>query len=306
MPVGAAGCQNPNGSARNHWKEDVAMRVALIILTFLAGISAKPLWADWITNVVTWPNGPAVLTTGSQIRVEWSYQIQTPEGARIFALPMRGGGPAPGYAVSGSPFYRGQGSARAEFTLRTPGDIDAIRFRIVDEAQRLRHEEIVPIQFRFADDPLGGPALLQVIPHAVTEVQPLQPGRTLEMRPRDTVHPLVSVDAIRRIQAEDLLISPTPRLPEDIVLPGGEQVPMQNLMGPPQPYDASANATDWARQIERWVGFMSVMMMFDIERLLGNEAAFAQYRQQEEVETSTVFELLQYRRHAIGRLLDEL
>lgn len=282
------------------------MRLTLILLTFLAGIAPRPLWADWITNVVTWPNGPAVLTTGSQIRVEWSYQIQTPEGARIFVLPMRDGGPAPGYAVSGSPLYRRQGSARAEFTLRTPGDIDAIRFRIVDEAQRLRHEEIVPIRFRFADDPLGGPALLQVIPDAVTEVQPSQPGRTLEMRPRGSLHPLVSVDAMRRIQTGDLLVSPTPRLPEDIVLPGGEQVPMQNLMGPPRPYDASVNAADWARQTERWVGFMSVMMLFDIERLLGNETAFVEYRQQEELATSTVFELMQYRRHAIGRLLDEL
>ena len=265
-------------------------------------LGTLPAQADRLGDVVTWPAGPAVIKTGNQIRVQWYYLIEDPAGAYMFARPMKDGSPAPGYAASGSILYRGEGQATAEFTLRTPGDIDAIRIQIVDQSRNVRHQTVQPAQLRFAENPMGT-AMLQVIPGAILP-RPTTGGNT----PADirTLRPLLPADRLRPMLKRDLFTRVTPALPDNFDLPGDNMQPMQNLANVPPPVDVGGVDAEWVGQLERWLGHMTLMMGFDIMRLMGDGDEFDQYMQQEQADNPTVYEVLDRRRKTIGNLLDGL
>lgn len=269
--------------------------------------------ADTLDRVVTWPAPPAVLKSGTDVRVEFRYRINDARGARVFVLPLRGGQPAAGYAVSGSPLYRNSGRGTATVTLRGKGgDVDAIRLQVRSVDNRLRAEKVIPAAFRFARNPLGsngpGPGMVQVQP-APGALQPLaHPPGQMQAQPGVNVRPMVSADALRSVLGRDVLFQPTARLDDYFNSQGGggQTVLYQTLMSPPEPREDTGADPEWIVRLDRWLDLMSTMMLFDIERIIGNQDAFARYRADEEAETDTLYEVLQYRRHTIGRLLDEL
>jgi hypothetical protein len=119
---------------------------------------------------------------------------------------------------------------------------------------------------------------------------------------------MVSVDALRAVLGRNLLFQPTPRVNDFLNPPGGggQSVMYQTLMSPPEPREDTGADPEWISHLNQWLGLMSTMMLFDIERIVGDQNAFSQYQADEVAETNTLYEVFQYRRHTIGRLLDEL
>ena len=272
-----------------------------------------PAAADVIGDVVTWPQGPAVLRTGNQVRVQWNYLIESPQGARIFARPMKDGATAPGYSGSGSPLFRGEGMGTGEFTLNQPGDVDAIRLQVFGPDGAMRLERVFPAQFRFAANPMASSVVpllnlqpLEAMPRATGPLATADPtipaNPRLEAQPQ--LRPLVTPNTLRDLLASGRVFTPSLRIPDIITLPDGNMQPMQTLMGPPPPFDASMNAGEWVQSLERWLGFMTVTMGFDIQRLLGDEDEFDAYLEVEQADDPSVYEVLGRRRSAIGNLLD--
>jgi hypothetical protein len=119
---------------------------------------------------------------------------------------------------------------------------------------------------------------------------------------------MVSVDALRAVLGRNLLFQPTPRVNDFLNPPGGggQSVMYQTLMSPPEPREDTGADPEWISHLNQWLGLMSTMMLFDIERIVADQNAFSQYQADEVAETNTLYEVFQYRRHTIGRLLDEL
>lgn len=274
-------------------------------------LTGGPAQADRLGDVVTWPAGPAVLKTGNQVRVQWYYLIEDRAGARIFARPMKDGAPAPGYAASGSPLYRGEGQGTADFTLRRPGDVDAIRIQIVGAGDDVRHQTVVPVQLRFAENPMGqgAGAPLRVLPGAIRpqgrpQAAP-QPGGDVQLD-IESLRPLLRPDLLRPMLNRDLFTRLTPALPDRLELPDGTMVTKQTLASVPPPVDSGSVDAQWIAGLERWLGHIAMMQGFDIMRLMGDSAEFEQYMQMEQADGPSVYEVLDRRRKTIGNLLDGL
>lgn len=274
------------------------LRCAAVVIA-IAFSCARLATADEISNIVTWPSGPAILKTGEPVMVTLRYEITTPRGARIVVEPMRGGTAVRGARPGTSRPMRGRGKTSIRLTLRQPGEIDGLRVRILQEGHtRPRLEQRLPLRLRFADAPLGvGRPLLQL--------EGLSGVLEAEI-PDRSVRPLVTADALREVLDSGVLLRPTPRLPDQLTMPDGNVVLRQTVMSPPPPYDAGGPDATWLQQLDQWLFFMAIAMEFDIRRLIGDDAAFEEFKAQEAAETSSIYQTLQYRRHTIGRLLDEM
>lgn len=265
-------------------------------------LSVVPVLADQIADVVTWPEAPAVIQTGNSVRIDWYYRIDTRSGARMVVHAMRAGREAPGNTSSGFIKARGEGGAHARVTLRQPGDIDALRIRIIGEDRQVRAERTIPLRMRFADDPLGTPPL-RILPRTAITLTPDAPARAPQA---PTVTALLPKDAVQLMLNRGDHLKLSARIPEVIILPDGEMTQKSTLMGPPPPYESSMNPAQWSAELEHWLGFVVAMMGYDIQRLIGDGEAFADYMQMEEAGNPTLFQRLDVRRRTIGNLLDGL
>jgi hypothetical protein len=129
-----------------------------IALTAIATlVLAVPAVCETITNIDFDPDSPAVLYFGEH--VDFTFDFDVPEDARIFGRPMTGGVLSPGYAAHGSPLYSmGTGSGTGHFTILDSGlhvvHVDQVRFRIFTEDQsELIDEVFVPADFTFGEIP---------------------------------------------------------------------------------------------------------------------------------------------------------
>lgn len=246
--------------------------------------------ANSITGFDISPEGPAVLKTGAQVTVTFGYRITSPRGARIFVRPMQGGQLAPNYGASGSRvFERGDGRARAQFTIRSgETDVDALRFQIVDAAtDQVVSEHFERVQFRFNADPLAASATAsscaintiigrRVLPEGDVEVS-FAGGSKIVYHPDGG---FTSID------------------PD-----GSSTTALAITMAPiPPPSDSAAPDTAWVSALNDWLDSISTSMLHEIEALAEDPSSFENYRDYEDENAETAYEKLDMRHRFLGLL----
>lgn len=98
------------------------------------------------------PASPATLAPGEKVEVDFRYDVRAETSFRIFVRPMTGDAVSEKYAASASPLYEpGQGDGRADFSLRSPGQVDKLRiFAVAEDSGRHLARSHVDVSYRFA------------------------------------------------------------------------------------------------------------------------------------------------------------
>jgi hypothetical protein len=117
---------------------------------------APPATSNTISNVDFDPDSPATLPFGEF--VDFTFDFDVSEDARIFGRPLFEGVLRPDYLAHPSPLYSGMGSGSGFFTIGDTGlpvaYVDEIRFQIFNADQSmLLHEIFVPVDFTFGAVP---------------------------------------------------------------------------------------------------------------------------------------------------------
>src|SRR6056297_1860903 len=119
--------------------------IVSILCMFCMDVSAQSISITEIS-----PGSQANLGNGNQVVISFDYEINNPEGARIFIRPFTSGSLTPNYSASGSPVYRGSGNGSANFTIQSGrATVDQIRVRSVSLQNELLFEFFIPVELTF-------------------------------------------------------------------------------------------------------------------------------------------------------------
>jgi len=105
-----------------------------------------------ITNVMLYPQTPALLQNGDRVEVFFSYETKEPSGVWIMVQPLSGGSVPQEVSFDGSPLYpQGSGNGTGSFTMRWGNvTVDQIRFRMLSSDQtQIVYENFLPVHYLF-------------------------------------------------------------------------------------------------------------------------------------------------------------
>lgn len=133
-----------------------ALVTALLIAGLITGISSCSK-ENGSTNTIqilsVTPSSPADMPFGEFILIRYEYQIDHPEGARMWIQPYTNGEITPGFSYSSSKIYSGIGSREVGVSVKQ-GDapIKVDQFRIVmvtPEQEDNLYEKFMDVNFTF-------------------------------------------------------------------------------------------------------------------------------------------------------------
>ena len=121
-----------------------------IIIVSILCMFCMDCFAQSISITEISPGAQTTLGFGNQVEISFDYEINTPEGARIFIRPFTSGSLTPNYSASGSTVYRGSGSGSANFTIQSGrATVDQIRVRSLSLQNELLFEFFIPVKLSF-------------------------------------------------------------------------------------------------------------------------------------------------------------
>lgn len=139
-----------------------------VLFQYFTTVNYKFLNYD-ITNVALSPASPATKVTGENVNITFNYFAKG-GNVRIFARPFKGGALLSNYAAHGSSLYTASsGNGTGYFTLTTPGDVDQIRFQIIDASTNtVLYESFVNVSFNFIEFAITNVSLNPTSPDTLT------------------------------------------------------------------------------------------------------------------------------------------
>jgi hypothetical protein len=167
------------GTGTSDFTINATGRVDQLRFQFVTPLTQNVLYEDFVDvsfefleydifDVVFTPPSPGSLAINQRVNVTYSY-FKPAGNVRIYLMPMFNGGQARGYGVPGSDqFSENTGSTDGYFQLNQPGQVDQLRFRIMEaRGLDILYETFVPVDFSWVDysisdiviDP-GSPATL--------------------------------------------------------------------------------------------------------------------------------------------------
>ena len=245
-----------------------------------------PLKPHFISDVRLSPSRPASLSHSEEVKITFNYSTSHQDGVRIFLRPMSGEQPSPNYQASGSPLYpMGKGSGTGLFTIST-GDVmvDSIRFEIKTEDQKLLRRQIIPVKYRFSDDPFRGGA-------AGASTHHIRPDGVLEVTKPDGSVALYDSDGRRGW-----------RDPQT----GVEKWHIVSLIDLTPPVTADGADAAWVERLNNWLNTVGDSMLGSIERLAGDPNSFKNYTQHEDKECQSLYQRIDMRQSFLSVLLQGL
>ncbi len=108
--------------------------------------------ANSVTNISFTPATPNIFAYGDTATLQFNYQVNSSNGARIFVRPFSGVNLSPGYAAHGSGVYTGSGQGSGYFSLGSgPAVVDRVRIQMVDASLgTLLYEAFLPAHLLWA------------------------------------------------------------------------------------------------------------------------------------------------------------
>jgi len=237
----------------------------------------------FISDVRLSPSRPASLSHGEEVKITFNYLTSHQDTVLIFPRPMTGEQLSPNYRASGSPSYpKGKGSGTGYFTINT-GDVmvDSIRFEIRTEDQKLLRRHIIPVKYRFSDDPFRGGA-------AGPSTHHIRPDGVLEVTNPDGSVVLYASDGRRGFRDPDT---------------GQEQWHIVGLIDLTPPVTADGADAAWIERLNNWLNTVGDSMLGSIERLAGDPNSFKNYTQHEDEKCQSLYQRIDMRQSFLSVLL---
>ena len=134
------------------WKTVITLGMILLSLASLSNAPIVSAAGHSVTKITLDPPTPNVLVHNQNVTVSFSYATTEPGGVRIFARPLVGTSPAPGYAASGAGISpTGSGTGTQTFTIKSGTvTVNRIRIQMWNASQTvLLFEAFLPVNYEF-------------------------------------------------------------------------------------------------------------------------------------------------------------